>query len=146
MIAPTWMPIALRELGVTETPGPEHTLRILEYHRATDGDADEVTDELPWCSSFVCWVMTRAGLLSTRSKAARSWLVWGAAVEPQYGAVAVFSRGQSWQGHVGFCIDLDSARVWIVGGNQGNSVSVVAYPRGRLLSFRWPAAVGGQIA
>jgi len=66
-----WMGIAEGELGVHENSLPgQNNLRILEYHETTTLHA--TTDEvlllllLPWCASFVNWVMTKAGRRGTK--------------------------------------------------------------------------------
>ena len=64
----------------------------------------------------------------------RSVLLWGCNAAPApgetpwFGSVAVYSRGKG-QGHVGFVVGVDAAgRYLVLGGNQGDSVSVAALP------------------
>lgn len=139
---PPWYEIALNEVGVKETPGDQHTARILDYHQATTLKADR--DEVPWCSSFVCWVMEQAGYISTRSAAARSWLQWGEVIEsPSIGAIAVFARGTNpAAGHVGFWAGPGKAATHcrLLSGNINDGVAVDDYPLRRLLGYRWPVA------
>ncbi|WP_296205062.1 glycosyl hydrolase 108 family protein, partial [uncultured Hyphomicrobium sp.] len=73
---------------------------------------------------------------------ARSYLAWGEALaEPRMGAVAVFSRGSDPAlGHVGFWLGESDGDVVLLGGNQGNQVSVVRYSKERLIGLRWPHA------
>ena len=141
------MEIARAELGVHETPGTSATQRVVEYHKATTLPAKLATsDEVSWCSSFVCWVFeprigeTRFGFVSTRSAMARSWCTWGAAVtEPVIGAVVVFPRGMDpRQGHVGLVAGFDATTIQVLGGNQSNSVSIKPFLRRDALTFRWP--------
>lgn len=133
-----WMAIALQELGVSEIPGTDHNARIIEYHQATSLRATD--DETPWCSSFVNWCMGRAGYPRTDSAAARSWLQWGKRIDtPVYGCVVIFSRPPSpSSGHVAFYLGQRSGRIEVLGGNQGNKVSVATYPANRLLGYRMP--------
>jgi len=151
-VEPKWLSVAYQELrlGVRETPGPEHTGRILEYHAATSLKA--TTDEVPWCAAFVGWCMRRADVKSTGSAAARSYLRWGVEVSPVHppvGAVVVLKRGGAGQpgpevvdaqGHVAFfwCHG-EPGQVVLLGGNQGDRVSLACYPVGRLLGVRWPS-------
>ena len=136
---PLWVQVARAELGVAEYRGGQHNPRIVEYHGATA--AGEAPDEVPWCSSFVNWCLLRAGIAGTRSKAARSWEDWGAESGPRIGAIAVFSRGTNpAHGHVGFWMGEGGGKVRVLGGNQGNRVSIQSYPKSRLLTLRWPEA------
>jgi len=144
-----WMEIAALEKGIQEDARPgHHDARILAYHQTTTLRA--TTDEVPWCSSFVNWVMTQAGYRGTNSALAKSWLVWGQAIiTPRYGAIAVIKRrgarsdvatGSSTGYHVGFCIMATAAEIRLLGGNQGDAVrysnfSLSAYS---LEGCRWP--------
>jgi uncharacterized protein (TIGR02594 family) len=146
--APDWVDVALHELksGVEEIPGPSHEARIIQYHRATTLKASE--DEVPWCSSFVNWCVERAGYTTTKSARARSWLAWGTDIDPPaYGCVVIIKRGGGSQpgpevldakGHVGFFMGFaDPRHIQILGGNQGNRVSIRPYPAARVLGYRW---------
>jgi uncharacterized protein (TIGR02594 family) len=134
------MAVAEAELarGVREIPGPQHEARILAYHQATAFRA--TSDEVPWCASFVSWCLREAGVASTNSAAARSYLQWGQALDdPRYGAITVLARGKSpAMGHVGFYVGAREDAVLLLGGNQGNAVSIAAFPRERVLAYRWP--------
>ena len=84
----------------------------------------------------------------SNNAAARSWLNVGRAIhDPEPGDVVVFWRGQmdSWTGHVGIFtgVSLDGTRIYTLGGNQSNAVTISAYPKERLLSFRRLIKVGG---
>lgn len=136
--SPLWMPIALGELGTHEILGPDDNPRIWEYHATTTLGGQP--DEVPWCASFVGWVLREAHAAGTKSAAARSYLSWGQTSEERYGAIIVLKRGTGNQGHVGFLIDATAHFLWLVGGNQGNAVSVARFNRSALLGARWPIA------
>lgn len=137
MINPTWMPLAERELGVLEMSGSANNDRILEYHSKTKLGAEH--DEVPWCSSFVCFILDAAGFYTTESALARSWVDWGIPRLPTYGSVLVFRRGNhEWQGHVGFYVYQDRGHYYVLGGNQKDSVSVLPYPKKNLIASVWP--------
>lgn len=141
---PKWLTIARAELGVREVPGSGDAPRVLEYLAATRLPPSMMEDQTPWCSCFVCWVMERAGIPSTRSAAARSWLRWGVALPgPELGAVVVLTRpaGGPGSGHVGLWLGPSARGPRILGGNQGNAVSVQVYPASRVLGYRWPTGV-----
>lgn len=94
-----------------------------------------------WCAAFVDAVLHKSNLGGGTGKLnARSYLNWGVPVDtPRRGDVVVFSRGDpnGWQGHVGFFEGYDSnGNIRVLGGNQGNQVSVTSYNPNRLLGFR----------
>lgn len=132
--------IAFNELGIEEFSGENHNPEILKY--ASDTGIDGITtDEIPWCSIFVNWVAWKCGLQQSGKPNARSWLNVGQRViSPEPGDVVVFWREdpQSWQGHVGFFLGVspDGTRVYCLGGNQGNRVSVSAYRTETVLSYQ----------
>ncbi len=135
---PRWFEIGQSQVGVTEYPGEQHNPMILKYHRAVLGGLKR--DEDSWCSSFVSWCLEEAGLPSTDSATARSYLQYGVQTSPKVGAIVVFwrERRSSWKGHVGFFVYQDEKNVYCLGGNQGNSVNIAAYPKSRVLDYRWP--------
>lgn len=136
-----WIAIAKEELGVKELPGKPAAKRVLEYFKAA-GHGYVVSDEVAWCSAFANFCMSEAGYSGTKSLTARSWLKWGHKVDPQPGAVLIFSRGNSsWQGHVAFCLEVHKDHFVVIGGNQSNQVSIARYPRSRLLGARMPATM-----
>ncbi|MGO7403090.1 TIGR02594 family protein [Rhizobium ruizarguesonis] len=135
--------IAKREksLGVSEVSAPgEDNPRIRVYHATTHGGA--MPDEVSWCSSYVNYCVEEAGGRGTDSKAARSWLTWGHDVprnDWQEGDIVVFWRESpdSWKGHVAFLVNWDGERPFVLGGNQGNRISVDdPYPFRQILSIR----------
>ncbi|SHI54360.1 TIGR02594 family protein [Tangfeifania diversioriginum] len=132
--------IAFNELGTEEIAGENHNPEVLKY--ATETGIKGITrDEIPWCSTFVNWVAWKAGLKHSGKPNARSWLNVGTKVtSPEPGDVVVFWREspQSWKGHVGFFLGLspDRKRVYCIGGNQGNRVSVSAYRLSTVLSYQ----------
>lgn len=135
-----WMTVAEKELGIYEIRGERHHPRIIFYHSFTTLRAKE--DEIPWCSSFVCAIMEMSGYDSTRSAAARSWLKYGQKVEPQYGAIMVFSRGGNPKlGHVAFYVYQDKDYYYCLGGNQNDSVCVRPYAKNTLIQARLPRMV-----
>ncbi len=137
--------IAVAELGQKEIRGPEDNPTIVNYAKEA-GFKWVNDDETPWCSIFVNWVAKKAGLKASGKANARSWLLEGINVDnaPEPGDVVIFWRGSpdSWQGHVGFFFgfSIDGDRVYCLGGNQGNQVSVSAYSIDNVLGFRRLAA------
>lgn len=134
---PPWLAVARKELGTSEIPGDRDNPRIVEYHSATTLKATD--DETAWCSAFVNWCLIQSGQHGTNSAMARSFLHWGQALAtPRVGCIVVFSRGHYPQGHVAFYVGRDNHLIHVLGGNQGNKVSIASYSDAQVLGYRWP--------
>jgi uncharacterized protein (TIGR02594 family) len=142
-----WMSIAEAELGTAELPGVAHNQRIIAYHAATSLAAQ--TDEVPWCASFINWVMREAGFAGTNSALANSWSRWGMACTAKFGAITVIKRknatsdaatGSSTGFHVGFLVEKTATRVRLLGGNQGDMVKLSNFSLSgyEVRAYRWP--------
>ena len=132
----------MNELGTKEAAGSKDNPKIVEYHQAVTLKAKD--DEVPWCSSFVNWVMKKAGKKGTNSAAARSWLKWGQEISskvPKYGSIVVLSRGTDLiSGHVGFYVGKTiGGSIKVLGGNQGDKVSIAVFSKNKVLGYRWPS-------
>lgn len=132
--------IAFSQLGIKEISGEEDHLQIVLYAQET-GITGIHNDEVPWCSTFVNWCAKKAGLAYSGKPNARSWVNVGETTSnPKPGDVVVFWRGSlhSWKGHVGFFLGFnkDVSRVFCLGGNQSNSVSIAEYDINKVLSYR----------
>jgi uncharacterized protein (TIGR02594 family) len=144
-----WLEIAGLEYGVHEDARVgKQNKRIVEYHQTTSLKA--TTDEVPWCSSFVNWVITQVGRRGTNNALAKSWLNWGTTLATaRQGAVTVIKKklrggdaatGSTTGFHVGFLISSSTTHVRLLGGNQSDSVK---YSNFALASYtieghRWP--------
>lgn len=132
---------AVNELGQKEISGPDENPSIVRY--AKEGGSFEWIneDDTPWCSIFVNWCAKKSGLKGSGLANARSWLIIGQGVDnPQPGDVVVFWRESkdSWKGHVGFFFGFskDGRRVFCLGGNQGNQVSISSFDVDQVLGYR----------
>lgn len=135
---PPWLIWARRYIGTVEIHGPTSEPLVEWFHAATTGGA--AGDDVPWCSSFLCRAMQDQGMDHPRSKSSQAWRNWGAGVGPILGAVAVLSYGAG-RGHVGIVTGRTLAGgVVLLGGNQGNAVSIKAFPTSRIIGYRWPRA------
>lgn len=150
---PPWMRELVSVVGVKEVPGPASNPLIVEMHAALGPMSsalgrEVVSDEVAWCSAAVAWSFRRCGMRIPDgvTRAARSWLHGKDLVtlkEPCRGAIAVLWREDplSWRGHVGLVEAVDKSpgrMVHLLGGNQGNAVSVANYQRSRVLAYMWP--------
>ncbi len=132
--------IALSYLGEHEIGGSLHNQVIVAMF-ASVGHPDILDDETAWCAAFVGHCIELGGLKSTRALTARSYLKWGEAVPDielaQEGDIVVFKRGNStWQGHVGFFVGDEGNQIAVLGGNQGDAVSIARYRKDKLLAIR----------
>jgi len=137
--------VGVRELfGDKDHPLVQWWLSLCHYNL-------DAPDEIPWCAAFVngmCWELR---LQRSKSAAARSWLNVGIPInlidaEPGFDVV-IFKRGKAPQpgpeviaapGHVGFYAgrDLGTGNILILGGNQGDSVSIQQFPALDVLGVR----------
>jgi uncharacterized protein (TIGR02594 family) len=127
---------AVKQMGVKEIVGSKHNPVILEW-------ADEVglkkvytNDEIPWCGLFIAHCAHVAGLqVVDKPLWALSWANYGTKVdEPMLGDILTFKRDGG--GHVGIYVGEDAAYYHVLGGNQGNSVSVSRIAKSRLYQAR----------
>jgi len=137
---PNHMDIARGYLGTKEAAGPENNPLIMDMYASVGADWVE-HDSVAWCAAFVGHCLERASIRSTRKLTARSYLTFGEPVElkdAQEGDIVVFKRGNSnWQGHVAFFVeDAAGGRISVLGGNQGNAVTIAKYPKSALLGVR----------
>ncbi len=131
--------IATQEIGIKEVKGSDNNPRILQYANES-GFKNYKSDESAWCSLFVNWCAEQAELERSYSLAARSWLRVGIPViNPEPGDIVIFWREdpKSWKGHVGIFNGFSrNGRIYCLGGNQGDQVSISARSEDRLLGFR----------
>jgi uncharacterized protein (TIGR02594 family) len=134
---------ALKLYGITEIKGAKHNPEILKW-------ADEVnptignwyeSDEKAWCGLFVAVCLKRAGYIPPsgfNALRALEYAKWGRFIpsDNDYGVgdIGVFTRTGG--GHVGFLVGHDAECYHVLGGNQGDAVSVT-----RIKKFRIYAVV-----
>lgn len=139
---PPWLTEGRAVLGLHEVRDRAALAAWLRSDGRTLGDPAR----LPWCGDFVETCIRRAlpreplpGALGDNPYWARNWALFGVTVAPTLGAVASFIREGG--GHVGFLVAADPVSFHVLGGNQGDTVSVVRIGRMRLLATRWPATL-----
>lgn len=148
--------LAQRFVGEIKEIEGEQDHPFIQWCHMLCGWGPDAADEVPWCSSFVNGIAWLQRLPRSKSARARSWLEIGRAVDEADAApgfdVVILQRGDGQQpgpevikapGHVGFFAGWSASddgdgwnRVMVLGGNQGNAVSVVSYPRERILGIR----------
>jgi len=139
--------LAQRFVGVKEVAGAQSNpaiLGMLTLDHTWPGD-----DAVPWCSAFVNYVAWLLRLPRSKQLSARSWLSVGRPISLSEAAagfdVVVLQRGSGVQpgpevlsapGHVGWFAGREGDAVLLLGGNQGDSVSVARFPADRVLGVR----------
>lgn len=141
--------LAQRFVGLKEFPGTAHNPAVLAMLKL-DNDWPQ-TDETPWCSAFVNYIAWLLRLPRSKSLLARSWLSVGETLDydqaEQGFDVVILKRGEGEQpgpddltapGHVGFFGGWANgmSRVMVLGGNQGNQVSIISYSTFNILGLR----------
>ncbi|MEK7179967.1 MAG: TIGR02594 family protein [Patescibacteria group bacterium] len=130
--------IALNEFGTQGIQGVTNNPRVLQYF-SDIGQKWVKDDETAWCAAFMNWCLLKAGVQGTNSLLARSFLNYGINTNyPVLGDIVVLWRinRTSPYGHVGIFIKETENMIYILGGNQANSVNVTGFPKGQLLSYR----------
>lgn len=132
-----WIEEAKKHIGQREIPGKAENPWIVGLWKAIKRGGIK-SEEVPWCAAYVGACLERVGIVSTRFESARSYATWGQHMErPAVGCIVVFSRQGG--GHVGFLLgQRNDGQLVILGGNQGNAVSIASFPRTRVIAYRWP--------
>ena len=152
-MAPPWLTVAKSYVGLKEIPGKLHNPTILGWLKrfaANIGNWGKGRDETPWCAVFVSHCLEAAGFESTRDARAISYRTYGKPAKFVPGAIVVIrrKRGKNITGsnrggfHVGFFHKMNKNYIWLVGGNQRNSVSIAAYSKKNyeIIAVRMPFA------
>ena len=141
--------LAKHYIGIHEIEGDKDNPWIMAWLRLDNAWPSH--DEIAWCSAFVCaqaWVLDLPRPEAKYALRARRWLEIGTPIDLEMAQarfdVVILKRGLGDQGsnildapgHVGIYVDQDDENVTILGGNQGNRVSMASYPIERLLGVR----------
>lgn len=138
---PAWLVQARKYLGQKEIAGPQHNPHVLRWWKAMGTAIKD--DETPWCGGFVGGILAEVGITPAKNGAmARAWNSFGKKLDkPAVGCIVVFWRGTKagTAGHVGFVVGRDQrGNLMVLGGNQGNAVSIAPFDTARVLGYRWP--------
>lgn len=148
MSEPKWLTYARTKIGEREIAGPRHNpwiVRGLAKLKAWWAD-----DETPWCGFFVAHCMEEVGIPFPKHwYRAKGWVEYGSRLRSTHvapGAILVFDRAGG--GHVGFYVGESLRYFYVLGGNQGNKVSIVPIAKERCVAIRWPkdeAVIGKMV-
>lgn len=132
--------------GITEIEGPDSNPLIMAMLTIDDNWPQD--DDVPWCSGAMNFVCKLWRLPRSKSLRARTWLQIGEVIqiedaEPGFDIVILKRAGDnrgpeviSAPGHVGFFAGLEGDRILVLGGNQGDSISIAYFRRDDLLGVR----------
>ncbi|UAK24334.1 TIGR02594 family protein [Sphingomonas nostoxanthinifaciens] len=143
---PAWLVRARALVGTREAAGVANNPTIIGWARALTIKVLGVlynADSVPWCGVFVAESFREAGVDLSSMKIgvrATSWATWGKPIARDMlapGAVLVFQRPGG--GHVGFYVGEDLTAFHVLGGNQGDRVSIVRIEKARCIAARWPS-------
>lgn len=127
--------------GTLEAPGAADNPKIMAWAREVGKDVAAAygADSVPWCGLFAAVVVQRAGKpVISGPLWAKNWARFGEkTATPSLGDVLVFTRPGG-GGHVGFYVAEDDSAYHVLGGNQGDAVSIVRIARGRCIAARRP--------
>lgn len=138
----TWMKTALNEMGESEVSGSKANPRILAYFKASKfWGTDDSGGQNAWCGSFVSWVMKQNNVEPVKNAfRAKEWASFGKKIDkPLYGAIGIKTRRGG--GHVAFVVgqSADGNSLFMLGGNQNNTVNVTKYKKEVWTDFVVPA-------
>ena len=137
-----WIAEARKYIGLAEIPGKQHNPVIVNWLKTLNAWWAE--DETPWCGTYVAHCLRSAGRgIPKHWYRAREYENYGTKLQqPAYGCLAVLTRTGG--GHVGFVVGEDQAgNILLLGGNQGNKVSIAAFPKSRITAYVWPSFADG---
>lgn len=145
--------LAARFIGVSEVAGTASNPLVLAMLRLDN--KWPTGDDVAWCGAFVNFITWMLRLPRSKKLSARSWLGVGEVVQLEQAKVGfdvvILKRGEADQpgpevldapGHVGFFAGLSPGKVNLLGGNQGNVVSVSPFHVERILGIRRLSGVG----
>jgi uncharacterized protein (TIGR02594 family) len=127
---------AVKMLGTKEIVGKEHNPEILRWAEVVGLRKVYNADEIPWCGLAMAYAAHMAGVDYPKDPLwALNWAKYGeAAPEPMLGDILTFKRDGG--GHVGMYVGEDDTAYHVLGGNQGNAMSVTRILKTRLYKAR----------
>jgi uncharacterized protein (TIGR02594 family) len=132
---------ALKYYGEMEVSGSGNNPTIMAWARELAIHNQYKNDDTAWCGLFMAVVAKRAGksypFTNVGALWARNWEKFGVqTAKAMLGDILIFQRNGG--GHVGLYVGEDSLAYHVLGGNQGNRVSIVRILKVRLVAARRP--------
>ena len=130
---------ALKFFGVKEFPGTQsNNPVILGWAKELGVEKVYSNDEVPWCGLFIGIVAKRAEKpLPNNFIWALNWSRFGVKADTaKLGDILTFKRPTG--GHVGLYVGEDAEAYHVLGGNQGNAVTITRISKNRVYAIRRP--------
>jgi uncharacterized protein (TIGR02594 family) len=127
---------ARKLIGTSEVIGDKNNPVIMQWAKELKLQSVYVADSVPWCGLFMAHVCKVSDLeIPKMPLRAKEWLNFGTKQEhAMLGDVLVFSRKGG--GHVGIYVGEDAKTYRVLGGNQGDKVSIVPILKTRCIGIR----------
>lgn len=132
-----WIAEGRKHVGLAEIPGKQHNKIITNWLIGLGAWWRD--DETPWCGTFTAHCCRTAERdLPKHWYRAKGWLENTTKLsKPAYGCIVVFERQGG--GHVGFLVGVTAdGYLMVLGGNQGNRVSIAKFSKDRVVAYLWP--------
>jgi len=143
MYEPKYLTLARMNIGLRELTGRNDHPLILSWWAKFNS---KWLYKQAWCGLFVAHCLHAYGhTIPATFYRAKSFLDWGVPIAlPCLGCIVIFDRKGG--GHVGFVVGKDNAgRLLVLGGNQGNRVSIEPFKNDRVLGYRIPQYFTGEL-
>jgi uncharacterized protein (TIGR02594 family) len=129
---------ALNEYGNEGIAGIKSNENVLKYfHEMGFTYIDD--DDTAWCAAFLNWILWKNNIKGTGKLNARSFLEIGTETfTPEIGDIVVLWRISRLgvYGHCGIFVKRVGNIIYILGGNQDNSVKIKGFSADQLLGYR----------
>lgn len=137
---PPWIDVAMSLMGTKEVPGAANNPKIIAWSKVIGGNIEKsyIADSIPWCGLFVAYCLVSVGIPPvTDALWALNWRNLGEKqASPSFGSVFTMSRQGG--GHTGFAVSQDKHHWHILGGNQGDSVTITKIVKSPQHRFNFP--------
>lgn len=137
--APQVLIQARKLIGTKEIIGSIHNKTIMSWAKELGLQNIYTSDEVPWCALYIAFVCHKAGLEINMTNEQALWaLNWSKFGTKQtvamLGDILTFKREGG--GHVAIYVGEDESCYHVIGGNQGNQVSITRIEKIRCKSIR----------
>jgi uncharacterized protein (TIGR02594 family) len=129
---------ALAEYGNAGIIGEVDNPEVVKYFKET-GYTFIDHDETPWCAAFLNWILKKCNIETPNKLNARSFLEIGQeSILPVLGDIVILWRidKQGPYGHCGIFVKRVGNIIYVLGGNEDNTVKIKGYSADQLLGYR----------